>query len=163
MSLPVIHLLTNDNPEEFSYRHIKIDGILNNVELYVFAGQHGYHVLSPILLTNGNYMLVNKGIISEKKERALEVKKTVIEGVLYCDQKKNWFIKNDVSSNTWFTFNTKEISNELGIKLEKCILWQDGFNNKLAIQPMKHLEYAVTWFFLALVWLIMYIKVIISF
>lgn len=155
MSLPIIHLLINDDLEKFNYRHVKIDGVLSNVELYVFAGQNGYYILSPMLLTTGNYMLINKGIINEKKEGKGRVKKVVTEGLLYCDNKKNWFIKNDVSSNMWFTFNAEEISNELGIKLEKCILWQDSLSNTLAIQPMKHLEYAVTWFLLSLIWLIM--------
>lgn len=155
MSLPIIHLLISDDLEKFNYRHVKIDGVLSNVKLYVFAGQHGYYILSPMLLTTGNYMLINKGLTNEKKEREVKVQKVVTEGVLYCDSKKNWFIKNDVSSNMWFTFNTEEISNELGIKLEKCILWQDSLSDKLVIQPMKHLEYAVTWFLLALIWLIM--------
>lgn len=70
MSLPVVHLLPNDDLAQFNYRHIKIDGILSDIELYVFAGQHGYHVLSPMLLTTGNYMLVNKGIVKEKRGKS---------------------------------------------------------------------------------------------
>ncbi len=157
MSLPVVHLLPNDDLAQFNYRHIKIDGILSDIELYVFAGQHGYHVLSPMLLTTGNYMLVNKGIVKEKKEERAKIEKLAAGGVLYCNssKSKNWFIKNDTASNTWFTLSTEEISNELGIKLEKCVLWPNNFGSKLAIQPMKHLEYAITWFALSLTWLIM--------
>ncbi|QOD38075.1 SURF1 family protein [Candidatus Wolbachia massiliensis] len=154
MDLPVVHLLSSDDLAKFNYRHVKIDGILSDIELYVFAGQHGYHVLSPMLLTTGRYMLVNKGIVREKKEEKAKIEKVVANGVLYCNGSKSkaWLIKNDIASNTWFTLNTKEISNELGIKLEKCILWQEGLGG---IQPMKHLEYAITWFALALIWLIM--------
>ncbi|MDR2831392.1 MAG: SURF1 family protein [Rickettsiales bacterium] len=157
MSLPVVYLLPNNDLEKFNYRHVKIDGILSDIELYVFAGQRGYHVLSPMLLPTGHYMLVNKGITSEKKEEKAKIEKVAAGGVLYCDsnKSKNWFIKNDTASNTWFTFNTEEISNELGIELEKCVLWQGNFDGKLTIQPMKHLEYAVTWFALSLIWLIM--------
>ncbi|QTP61914.1 SURF1 family protein [Wolbachia endosymbiont of Wiebesia pumilae] len=157
MSLPVVHLLPNNDLEKFNYRHVKIDGILSDIELYVFAGQHGYHVLSPMLLTTGRYMLVNKGIVGEKKEKKVKIEKVVADGILYCDsnKSKNWFIKNDTASNTWFTLSTEEISNELGIKLEKCVLWPNNFGSKVAIQPMKHLEYATTWFALSLIWLIM--------
>ncbi len=70
MSLPVVHLLPNNDLEKFNYRHVKIDGILSDIELYVFAGQHGYHVLSPMLLTTGRYMLVNKGIVGEKRRKS---------------------------------------------------------------------------------------------
>lgn len=157
MSLPVVHLLPNNDLEKFNYRHVKIDGILSDIELYVFAGQHGYHVLSPMLLTTGRYMLVNKGIVREKKEKKVKIEKVVADGILYCDsnKSKNWFIKNDTASNTWFTLSTEEISNELGIELEKCVLWPNNFGSKVAIQPMKHLEYAITWFALSLIWLIM--------
>ncbi len=159
MSLPVVHLLPNDDLAQLNYRHVKIDGILSDIELYVFAGQHGYHVLSPMLLTTGRYMLVNKGIVreKEKKEKKVKIEKVVADGILYCDsnKSKNWFIKNDTASNTWFTLSTEEISNELGIKLEKCVLWPNNFGSKVAIQPMKHLEYAITWFALSLTWLIM--------
>lgn len=75
MSLPVVHLLPNNDLEKFNYRHVKIDGILSDIELYVFAGQYGYYVLSPMLLTTGNYMLVNKGIVKEKKRKEQKLKK----------------------------------------------------------------------------------------
>ncbi len=94
MNLPIIHLLISDDLEKFNYRHVKIDGVLSNVELYVFAGQHGYYILSPMLLTTGNYMLINKGITSEKKEREVKVKKVVTEGVLYCDSKNQTKLSN---------------------------------------------------------------------
>ncbi|NUY39775.1 SURF1 family protein [Wolbachia endosymbiont of Litomosoides brasiliensis] len=157
MSLPVVHLLPNNDLARFNYRHVKIDGILSDIELYVFAGQRGYHTLSPMLLTTGRYMLVNKGIVREKKEEKAKVVKVVADGILYCDssKSKSWLIKNNIALNTWFTLSTKEISNELGIELEKCMLWQKGFSGKLAIQPMKHLEYAITWFALSLIWSIM--------
>lgn len=158
MGLPVVHLLPSDDLAQFNYRHVKIDGILSDIELYVFAGQHGYHVLSPMLLATGYYMLVNKGIVKEKKEEKTRIEKVTADGILYCGSSKNWLIKNDVASNTWFTLNTEEISNELGIKLEKCMLWQQGFSGKSTIQPIKHLEYAITWFALSLIWLIMYVS-----
>ncbi|MDN5248317.1 MAG: SURF1 family protein [Wolbachia endosymbiont of Tyrophagus putrescentiae] len=157
MNLPSVCPLPSDNLEKFNYKRVKIDGILSNIELYVFAGQRGYHVLSPMLLATGSYMLVNKGIIDHKKEREPKIEKVVIEGILYCDNKKNWFVGNDAVSNTWFTFNAEEISKELGIGLEKCILWQNDFDNRLTIQPMRHLEYAITWFLLSVIWLVMFI------
>ncbi|MDR3132124.1 MAG: SURF1 family protein [Rickettsiales bacterium] len=160
MSLPVVYLLPDDDLAKFNYRHVKIDGILSDIELYVFAGQHGYHVLSPMLLTTGHYMLVNKGIVREKKEEKAKIEKIAASGVLYCDssKSKSWLIKNDTALNTWFTLSTDEISNELGIKLEQCMLWQKGFSNKLTIQPMKHLEYAITWFALSLIWCAVYYR-----
>jgi surfeit locus 1 family protein len=155
MNLPVVYLLPDDDLAKFNYRHVKIDGILSDIELYVFAGQRGYHVLSPMLLTTGHCMLVNKGIVREKKKEKAKIGKIAASGVLYCDssKSKSWLIKNDTALNTWFTLSTDEISNELGIKLEQCMLWQKGFSNKLTIQPMKHLEYAITWFALSLIWL----------
>lgn len=155
INLPVTYTLPQHDLETLNYRHVQISGILSNIELYVFAGQLGYYVLSPMILSKGNYMLVNKGIVNQKEEREVAIEKVTLEGMIYCDSKKVWFIKNDIPSNTWFTFNTKEISNNLGIKLEKCILWQGNLNNKIAIQPTKHLEYAITWFLLTFSWFLM--------
>jgi len=75
MSLPVVYLLPNDDLAKFNYRYVKIDGILSDIELYVFAGQRGYHTLSPMLLTTGHYMLVNKGIVREKKRKKQKLRK----------------------------------------------------------------------------------------
>ncbi len=157
MSLPAIHLSPNDNIEKFNYKHVEIDGILSNIELYVFAGKRGYYALSPMFLATGNYMLVNKGITKKKGIEQAELTKTTIDGVLMCNHNKNWFIKNNPVENTWFTFNTREMSNELGVKLEKCILWKEF--QKLSIQPIKHLGYAITWFVIALIWLVIGYKV----
>ncbi|OEY86646.1 hypothetical protein BIY23_03025 [Wolbachia pipientis] len=156
IGLPPTHLSQTDNLEKFNYKRVEIDGILSNIELYVFAGKRGYYALSPMLLANGKYMLVNKYITKKKEVKQKEIIKTTLDGILDCNNNKNWFIKNNPSENTWFTLNTREISNELGIKLEKCILWKEF--NKLSIQPMKHLEYAITWFVLALIWLVIGIK-----
>lgn len=157
MNLPTAQISFNNSLEDFNYRHIAIDGILSNIELYVFAGQRGYYVLSPMLLADGHYMLVNKGIVSKKRTEEVKITKVTANGILYCDGNKNWFIKNDIDANTWFTLSAEEISNELGIELNKCILWQEGFDT---IKPMKHLEYAITWFALSLIWLVMYVKML---
>ncbi|MDG7056448.1 MAG: SURF1 family protein [Wolbachia endosymbiont of Meromenopon meropis] len=161
LNLPVVHLLHNEDLARFNYRNIKVDGILSNIELYVFAGQKGYYVLDFMLLSNGHYMLVNKGITKEKKKTEVRIRKIAVSGVLYCDscKRKSWIVKNDVDLNTWFTLSAEQISDELGIKLERCILWQENFDNTLlSIQPMKHLEYAITWFILSLVWCVIYCK-----
>ncbi|WFW29881.1 MAG: SURF1 family protein [Wolbachia endosymbiont of Menacanthus eurysternus] len=157
MNLPGIYLFSDNNDlMEFNYRNIKIDGILSNIQLYVFASSRGYYVLLPMLLTNGHYILVNKGIVKDKEEEnKTKVKRVIISGVLYCDgsNNKDWLVKNDIVSNTWFTLSTKKISNELGIKLEQCMLWEKDFGNS-SLQPIKHLEYAITWFALSLIWCI---------
>ncbi|MCV3769725.1 MAG: SURF1 family protein, partial [Wolbachia pipientis] len=142
MSLPVVHLLFNDDFAKFNYRRVKIDGILSDMELYVFVGRHGYYILSPMILTTGYYMLVNEGIVKERKKKRTRSERVVVNGILYCDnvKGKGWLIKNDAALNMWFTLSIEEISDELGIKLEKCMLWQEDFSNKLTMQPVKHLE-----------------------
>ncbi|UWI83263.1 SURF1 family protein [Wolbachia endosymbiont of Howardula sp.] len=158
MNLPDIYLLDSCNLNELNYRRVILSGIISNIELYVFAGQKGYHILSPMLLSDGHYLLINKGIFQEKTDSIPQIKKIDINGVLYCDSDKSkiWFIKNDISANIWFTFNINEISNELGIILDKCILWHSNSEvETIIIKQMKHLEYAITWFLLALLWMIM--------
>lgn len=144
---PPIYVHSHDNLIKFNYRKVELEGVLSGIDLKVFAGQHGYYSLSPMLIASGNYMLINRGIAQEKTK----IEKVTINGILHCNNAKNWFIKSDSTTNMWFTFNTQEISDELGIKLEKCVLWCDNFN---IIKPTKHLEYSATWLSLAIIWLI---------
>lgn len=83
---------------EKNFLLVKIDKILSNSELYIFAGQRGYHMLSPILLITRHYMHVNRGRVEGKKAEKANIDKIVAKGVLYYDNSnkiKIYWIKNN--------------------------------------------------------------------
>ncbi|AHC39575.1 SURF1 family protein [Ehrlichia muris] len=168
MQAPSTKLLSYDLVKQ-SYKSIKVNGAFDNEHLFfVFAGRLGYYVLQPFHLSDGKYILVNKGTVLDKmsKFEVLNATQLDIQGILYCDSYKKigWFVKNDIDANVWFWFDIKNMMKQIKIPLESCIIWADNtvaFDGITANVPLKirndHLEYIVTWYLLALIWLIGYI------
>ena len=168
MQAPPTKLLSYDLVKQ-SYKSIKVNGTFDNDHLFfVFAGRLGYYVLQPFHLNNGKYILVNKGTVLDKmsKFEVFSATQRDIQGTVYCDgyKKIGWFIKNDIDANVWFWFDIKNMMKQIKIPLENCIIWADNtvaFDGIMANVPLKirndHLEYIVTWYLLALIWLIGYI------
>ncbi len=171
MDMSPIELVTQTkNINDFAYRKVIVEGVLSKFELYVFAGAKGYYALTPMLLDGGEYILVNKGVISKEQKRAnteLKVKRTTVNGILYCDSHKNInkFITNNSKDNVWPWLDVKAISDGTEIKFNPCILWAtDKLDDSILLTTLPkprnyHLQYMITWYALAFAWLIIcYLK-----
>ena len=168
MQLPATQLLTDDIIKQ-NYKNVIVKGVFdNNNRFFVFAGTSGYYLLQPFHLSDGRYILVNRGTVLNKNINInlFDLAKIDVYGVLYCDcnKKVGWFIKNDVDANIWFWFDIENMRKQINIPLESCVIWADktvAFNDITANVPLKirndHFEYIVTWYLLALIWLIGYI------
>lgn len=152
----------------FAYRKVVIGGILSNINLYVFAGMNSYYVLTPMLLSSGEYILVNKGL-SDKKQEEIDVKpkKVIISGMLYCDSYKsiNKLIKNKDKDNVWPWLDAQSISKDMGATFSLCVVWAiDKLNDNISPVTLPkprnyHMQYMITWYTLAFIWLVVcYIK-----
>ncbi|MGN7618801.1 MAG: SURF1 family protein [Ehrlichia sp.] len=165
MQVPATRLLT-DSIIKQNYKNVVAEGTFdNNYRFFFFAGALGYYLLHPFHLSSGKYILVNKGVVSDKNLNIdlFDSAKINVHGILYCDYNKKvrWFVKNDMNANIWFWFDIENMSKQINIPLESCMIWADrtvAFNNVTANVPLKirndHLEYIVTWYLLALIWLI---------
>ena len=161
--------LSDNNLMQQRYNNVIANGSFdNNHRFFIFAGTSGYHVLQPFHLNDGRHILVNKGTVADKKVELELFDNTQrnVTGILYCDHDKKvkWFVKNDVDDNLWFWFDIENMMKTINIPLENCIIWADEtvvFNGITANIPLKvrndHLEYIITWYFLALVWLAGYV------
>ncbi|AAZ68900.1 SURF1 family protein [Ehrlichia canis] len=149
-----------------NYRHVSVNGVFdNNYRFFVFAKTLGYYLLQPFHLSDGRYILVNKGTVLNKEDK-FELSSTNllnIQGILSCDSNKKigWFVKNDVDANIWFWFDIESMMKQINIPLENCIIWSDNtFDGIKPNIPLKvrndHLEYIITWYLLALIWLVGY-------
>ena len=168
MQITAVPLSTTDIVKQ-NYRNVIVEGVFdNNYRFFVFAGSLGYYLLQPFHLTDGRYILVNKGTVISKSVNIdlFSPGKIDIRGTLYCDsnRKVGWFVKNDVNANIWFWFDIESMGKQVNLPLETCIIWSDetvSFNDITVNMPLKirndHFEYIVTWYLLALIWLIGYI------
>ncbi|MGZ7210053.1 MAG: SURF1 family protein [Methanobacterium sp.] len=169
----------SDVSKDLLYRKVIARGeFLNDKEIHVYAGklyqekQDGYFILTPLKLTNGNYILVNRGFVEKSKKEQKTREDTIINrqvsvsGILMPNEKKTWVIpENDKKDNIWFTINIPEIKDYLSINLPQYYLMQDNVSAKnelLSGQKIDikirndHLQYAITWYGLSLISAVIY-------
>ena len=66
-------------------------------------------------------------------------------------------LENDIKNNRWYTLNLEQISAFLNIKLEPLLIYEMNSSSKeiINVKPnivsnINHLNYALTWFMLAI-------------
>ena len=153
--------------KNYNYRRIKLEGtyIYNkNITIYskVLNGKVGRHLIIPFK-TKFGYILINKGFIPKDYNInvafAENAKNISINGIVKFQQKINYFTpKNNLITNEWYYINIDEISKFLNIPLLGFYLIEEdnpkerypvGSQYNLKV-PNDHLQYAITWFSLAI-------------
>ena len=163
------------------FRHVDDQGVfLNDKEIYLGAtsegGGQGYQVLTPLLEPEGRVVFVNRGYIPAElrdpaKRAAGQIAGTTrIEGLLRFPPagKPNWFLPaNRPDLNYWFWVDLPAMS--AADKLDRVAPfyidagatpnpggWPRGGVTRLSL-PNNHLQYAITWFSLAVALIVIYV------
>ena len=167
---------------ELEYRRINVIGkFLNEKEILVigktFEGNAGFHLLTPLITKSKKVILINRGWISEKYKLSNSRKFTIIkndilvDGIIRKPQNKGYFVpENDPIGNFWFTIKPREIQKALKLDnhdFEKNFYISSIRSSKKLSLPIgvsgtpnfrnQHLSYAITWYSLALVLVIIYL------
>jgi surfeit locus 1 family protein len=175
--LPRGHDLTPD----MEFRHVFARGVfLNDKEILVYAspriGMTGFDVLTPLVETDGRIVFVNRGFVpvglrNPATRRAGEIAGPVrIEGLLRLPPraKPNWFVPdNDPRRNRWFWIDLPKMAAADGLKRVAPFYvdadarpnpggWPQGGLTRVRL-PNNHLQYALTWFSLAVALLVIYV------
>lgn len=167
-----------NKPNTYSKILIKGHFIPNNhVFLYgrksAESEKNGYYLMSIFESINAKKYLVSRGWIpyNEKDQitSMLEYEKhETIEAITMPGEKQNFMApKNDLTNNIWFSIDLDMAKTHLGITEENFYLIQiHSANTPLGIRPYNislltkirndHLEYAITWYSLALCLVAMY-------
>ena len=165
-----INVLSGDL-RNFKFKNVYLEGTFIN-EKSMFLGprvnknQVGYHLITPFLLKDGRYILTNRGWLKEIIKIREPNKEYLIKGILKESDIKNIFTpKNDMEENLWFYISTKQMSEFSKLKLVDNIfvdLIKSNSNDKLTIINSSipkivnnHLQYAITWAILGLLFLVM--------
>lgn len=174
--------IENINTDSPYYSKIKLSGKFlpdNNVFLYgrrtASPEKHGYYLISAFAATNGGTYLVSRGWLPQSvkddigTKLSLEQEEETIEAIILPGEEKNFFVpENDKKNNIWFTLDLKMASEILGTTNKDFYLMQinsqtlpEGasplFTNNLNKVRNDHLEYAITWYSLAVCLLIIFI------
>jgi len=163
--------MLNDDLKNFKFKNVYLEGIFIN-EKSMFLGprvnknQVGYHLITPFLLKDGRYILINRGWLKEIIKIKEQKKEYLINGILKESDIKNIFTpKNNMEKNLWFYISTKQMSEFSEIKLVDNIfvdLIGSNPNDRLTIINSSipkivnnHLQYVITWAILGLLFLVM--------
>jgi surfeit locus 1 family protein len=165
-------------PDRDEYRHVRLAGrFLNDREAHLQAnlvssgqddGALGYDILTPLQLPDGTLVIVNRGFVPLVKKEASsraagQVEgETSVEGLIRFPQPHSWFIPpDDPAKNVWFSRDPGPIAAAYGLRLvAPVIVDADAGPDKEALPrggqtrialANDHLQYALTWFGLALV------------
>ena len=177
-SAGVPHALEEARGMEF--RHVTDEGLfLHDKEIFLGAtseaGRNGYHVLTPLQEPTGRVVFVNRGFIPAElkdpaKRQAGQIAGRVrVEGLLRLPPAKKpaWFLPdNRPDLNYWFWVDLPAMA--AADKLDRVALfyidadatlnpggWPKGGVTRIKL-PNDHLQYAITWFSLAVALIVVY-------
>lgn len=162
-SLPAI-----GDPERDRYQPVMLNGTIDTDELYVLVSQKqvgaGYRVISPFVTDDGRRILLDRGFIPvADRDLAREGGEKEITGNLHWpDDRTSATPENDIAGNIWFARDIDAMSEVLDTEpllvIARNMSPADPGVTPLPVDtsgiPNDHLQYAITWYSLAVVWLI---------
>ncbi len=167
LSMPPIKISSEiiENINKYSYRRIALTGnYLNDNYLTIYSKvlnkKVGKHLVVPFKTQYGT-ILVNRGFIPKDFNIINENKSGLVKinGIVKFQQKINYFTpKNNIYKNEWYYININDVSDYLSAPLLNFyIVEENNIEEKYPVGsqyniniPNDHLQYAITWFSLAL-------------
>ena len=153
------------------WHHVRVTGhFLHDKEIYLFAqgpgGAFGVQIVTPLVQDNGETVLVDRGFVPDAlrnpdTRRAAQARGAVsLTGVLRLSQEPGFFTpKPDARTRLWFVKDVPGMAKAAGVSVKPILIEADATPNHggwpLGGQtnvdfPNDHLQYAMTWFGLAL-------------
>lgn len=155
------------------FRNLDLTGrFLHDRELYLtgrtYEGNAGFHVVTPFQTVAGKLVLVNRGWVSEAYREPESRQFSVTDGqvslraVLRLPQQKGYFVpENDPANGFWFTLKPDEMASFLKMDEAVTTYYADVVRtSEVLTLPIAaetrievrntHLNYALTWFGVAL-------------
>ncbi|KRS10764.1 cytochrome oxidase biogenesis protein Surf1, facilitates heme A insertion [Roseovarius atlanticus] len=155
------------DPEADKYLPVEVSGQFQDGALRVLVSRKqvgaGYLVISPFETEGGRRILVDRGFIrqGETLEAAPEGVLTVTGNLHWPDDRNSSTPENDVDGNTWFARDLGQMAEVLDTEpvllVARTLSQPEEAVTPLPVDtghiPNDHLQYAITWFSLAAIWL----------
>ena len=160
------------------WRHVRVTGhFLHDKELYVFSrgplGAVGVDVVTPLVMEDGKTVLVDRGFVPEAlhqaatRQAAQLTNEVSLTGVLRLSQQPGLFTPApNTNTRLWFVKDVPSMAKALGLTVPLIVIeadatpnpggWPLGGQTRVDF-PNDHLQYAVTWFGLALALMAVYL------
>ncbi len=177
MSAPAVTLPTAiDDPSAWDYRRVTVDGTFEpgralRLVSRVHGGQAGEQVIVPLVRDDverpGQIVLVDQGWVPNGWQPDAGTVEGTVTGILHVPTRPGWLQPaNDPQANTWFFVDLDAMAAAVGAaQVFPLVLYQDAgptdappIGGQLRVDlPNNHLNYAITWFSLAFVLLVIYV------
>ncbi|MGY8995815.1 MAG: SURF1 family protein [Alphaproteobacteria bacterium] len=165
-------------PEDAEWRLVTATGQLKtdrSVALYRISnnGGAGYQVLTPMALAEGGHVLISRGFVAATSfQDALNGLPGAsddlvsVTGVLRPGEGQNAFTNdNDPLAGAWYWIDLEALSDQTGVALLPLIIVADSdpaggdlIGGQARFDPPnQHLQYAITWYSLAVAALVIYV------
>ncbi|MGQ0674901.1 MAG: SURF1 family protein [Rhodospirillales bacterium] len=160
-------------PRALDFRRVQAVGrFLNDRELYLGnrprRGQPGYHVVTPLVRADGTAVLVNRGWVPldrklpESRADGQIEGQTAVQGIARAPPAPGWFTpKNQEAANFWFHVDPQAMGRRADLRSVLPVYIEAGSQANKGGLPMggqtdaaladNHLQYALTWYALAVV------------
>jgi surfeit locus 1 family protein len=159
------------DPERDRYTPVALVGEIGDGEVLVLVSQKrvgaGYRVISPYTLNDGRTVLLDRGftpVDQRDADRSRAGEEIEVQGNLHWpDDRTSSTPENDIAGNTWFARDIDLMAEALGTEpllvIARNISPADPQVTPLPVDtsgiPNDHLQYAITWYSLAVIWLVM--------
>ena len=157
------------SPTEQRYQPVSLTGEIGAEALYVLVSVKqrgaGWRAVSALQTGDGRRVLVDRGFLPvAAKDRALQAGPVTVTGnLLWPDDRTTSTPANDPSGNTWFARDlgamAEALETEPLLVVARTITPPDAGLTPLPDDtsgiPNHHQQYAITWFSLCAVWLLM--------
>ena len=171
---------TLDEARALEFHPVRAQGeFLNDRELDLNAqaksGAPGFHIVTPFRLADGRILLVDRGFVPTDR-RAPATREageiggaTSVTGLLRLPEPPGWFTPaNEPNKNSWFSIDIPAMAKAAGVgsalpfyvdagKTPNPGGWPQG-GQTITDLPNNHLQYAITWYALALALIPIYIR-----
>ncbi|MFO7855763.1 MAG: SURF1 family protein [Paracoccaceae bacterium] len=164
-----------DSPSEraHEYSRVRVEGRFGPEELHVITSARrwgpGFRVIAPFETAEGRRVLVDRGYVPDEAKDAARApgEATVTGALLWPDETGFDTPEPDREANIWFARDTPAMAEALGTAPVMIVAEGDAEDGTFPVpQPVTvnvrndHLQYAVTWFGLAAIWIVMTVVVL---
>ena len=160
--------------EPIEFQRVRLDGrFMHDKTVYLtgrtYEGNAGFHVVTAFKSTAGDIFFVNRGWVSEgyrapeKRPFSLSTQEFTLDGIVRLPQGQGYFVPdNEPDAGFWFTMKPDEVADHLAMSGAQQgyyidVVRQEGVALTLPIAAEvkidvrnSHLNYAVTWYGIAL-------------
>lgn len=170
ISAPPVAVPAAPDPEADKYLPVATEGVLSGPELHVLVGAKqlgaGYRLIQPLLTDGGRRIMVDRGLIPlEAKEAERERGPVRVIGNLHWpDEINSSTPERDEGRRIWFARDVPAMAAALNTEPVLLVVREQlaGPGGDITALPVdtasisnNHLQYAITWFSLAAIWLVM--------